>query len=314
MVNEQGRKLFKADLHMHSYHSGVAKHLKFLRCRDCYSKPVDVYRTAKRRGMDLVTITDHDSIDGCLELLDKMGPLEDFVIAEEVSARLPEFHHTIHIGTYDITEKHHQEFQRLRKNANELIAYLKQENILYVLNHFFHDFGSAEYLHDYTRKMAELFNVFEVQNGSQQQEHNNFIKRLLNKFFDASQNYGWAGGSDAHTLRRIGRTFTASYAHDREEFLSDIREGRTRVFGAHSDHLSLAADIYGVILRYYPAVLLPNRDKFPFFIRLKNIFLALLTPPFLITPYVIAVRHSLIERNRINHYSELLQAKPGIPT
>ena len=108
METEQGRKLYKADLHMHSRHSGMAKHLKFLRCRDCYSKPIDVYRTAKRRGMDLVTITDHDSIDGCLELLDQTGPLDDFVIAEEVSTWFPEFRHAIHIGVYDITEEHYR--------------------------------------------------------------------------------------------------------------------------------------------------------------------------------------------------------------
>ena len=91
METEQGRKLYKADLHMHSRHSGMAKHLKFLRCRDCYSKPIDVYRTAKRRGMDLVTITDHDSIDGCLELLDQTGPLDDFVIAGSHVRRIQEF-------------------------------------------------------------------------------------------------------------------------------------------------------------------------------------------------------------------------------
>jgi predicted metal-dependent phosphoesterase TrpH len=36
--------------------------------------------------MDLVTITDHDSIDGCLELLDPLGERPDFIMGEEVSA------------------------------------------------------------------------------------------------------------------------------------------------------------------------------------------------------------------------------------
>ena len=313
METEQGRKLYKADLHMHSRHSGMAKHLKFLRCRDCYSKPIDVYRTAKRRGMDLVTITDHDSIDGCLELLDQTGPLDDFVIAEEVSTWFPEFRHAIHIGVYDITEEHHREFQKLRKNGNELVAYLKQQKLLYVLNHFFHDFAHTEYLRDYIRQMATLFKIFEVRNGSQQREHSEFIQVLLKKFCDNPQGCGRVAGSDAHTLRRIGRTYTASYARNREEFLRDIREGRTQVFGAHSNHISLAADIYGVVLRYYPALYLPNRDEFPLMIRLKNMFLTLLTPPFLITPYVIAVRHSHIERSRISRYSALFQAEAENP-
>ena len=58
MINE-GRVL-RADLHLHSYHSGHAGHLTFLRARDCYSAPEAVYAAAKARRMDLVTITDHE--------------------------------------------------------------------------------------------------------------------------------------------------------------------------------------------------------------------------------------------------------------
>ena len=32
--------------------------------------PAEVYDLAKARGMDFVTITDHDTIDGCLDLVD----------------------------------------------------------------------------------------------------------------------------------------------------------------------------------------------------------------------------------------------------
>ncbi len=76
--------MFRADLHCHSYFSGVASHLRTLRGRDSYSWPLAVYRMAKKRGMDLVTITDHDSIDGCLELLSR-HPVSDFMIGEEVT-------------------------------------------------------------------------------------------------------------------------------------------------------------------------------------------------------------------------------------
>src|SRR5437667_375370 len=63
-------RILRADLHVHSDHSGL-KQLRFLRMRDCYSAPVDVYRSAKARGMDLVTLTDHDTIDGCLAIRDR---------------------------------------------------------------------------------------------------------------------------------------------------------------------------------------------------------------------------------------------------
>ena len=113
-------QLFKADLHMHTRYSGPVKHLRFFRARDCYSQPLEVYRRAKRRGMDLVTITDHDSIDGCLELLNKLGDLPGFVMGEEVSAYLPRFRHTVHIGVYGHNEAQHRDIQRLRSNGEEL--------------------------------------------------------------------------------------------------------------------------------------------------------------------------------------------------
>ena len=103
--------LFKADLHCHTRHSGHAKHLRFLRCRDCYNTPIDVYRTAKRRGMDLVTITDHDSIGGCLELLDRLGDLPDFIMGEEVTVAFPEFRHEVHVAVYGLNESQHKEIQ-----------------------------------------------------------------------------------------------------------------------------------------------------------------------------------------------------------
>src|SRR5262245_10417343 len=99
--------LMRADLHVHSYHSGYAGHLRFLRARDCYSDPDAVYATAKSRGMDLVTITDHDSIDGCLEFLDRHPDAGDFFVSEEIECRVPDTSLRIHLGAYDITEKIH---------------------------------------------------------------------------------------------------------------------------------------------------------------------------------------------------------------
>jgi predicted metal-dependent phosphoesterase TrpH len=295
-------------MHVHTRHSGAAKHLKFLRCRDCYSHPLDVYRTAKKRGMDLVTITDHDSINGCLELLDRLGDLPDFMMGEEVSTYFPEFRHEIHIGVYGLNEAHHREIQKLRANGEELVAYLRRSNLLYVLNHFFLHYGDPQRVRRFVERMSELFDVFEIRNGTQLREHNTLVVRLVERFRNASgasRPLGMVAGSDSHTLRRIGRTYTASPARNREEFLQDIRAGGTQVLGLHSNHLSLAADIYGVVLRYYPTVLSIRNGEFPPFIRLKNFFLSILAAPFLVTPYIVAVRHSRIERQRINLFTRL---------
>ena len=309
MIQELPGGLFKADLHCHTRHSGHAKHLRFLRCRDCYSTPVDVYRTAKRRGMDLVTITDHDSIGGCLELLDRLGDLPDFIMGEEVTVAFPEFRHEVHVAVYGLNESQHQEIYNLRANGEELVPYLRQTGLLFALNHFFHDFSDGARLREFIERMARLFDIFEVRNGSQSREHNLFIVKLLEQYqsaFAKDRPIGMIGGSDAHTLRRIGRTYTSSPARSKQEFLDDIRAGRARVFGPHSDHLSLAADIYGVVLRHFPAVFSGANGSFPPSVRVKAAVLTLMTTPFLFTPYLVAVRHSRIERERINLFCRLL--------
>jgi predicted metal-dependent phosphoesterase TrpH len=258
--------------------------------------------------MDFVTITDHDSIDGCLEVLDRLGELEDFITGEEVSATFPEFNHTVHIGVYGLNEAQHREIQRLRSNAEELIAYLRQQNLLFDLNHFYHDFADPALVQRFTERMSELFDVFEVRNGTQERDHNNLIASLVEALREGGRAVGIIGGSDSHTLRRLGRTYTVCPAADREEFIEAIRSGRSQVCGAHSNHLSLAADIYGVVLRYYPAVFGIRNGELPAGIRLRNIFLSILAAPFLFVPYVTAARHSSIEHARVNQFARLLSA------
>ncbi len=299
-------KLFKADLHCHSRYSGQVKHLRFLRARDCYSQPLDVFRRAKQRGMDLVTITDHDSIDGCLEVLDRLGERADFIMGEEVTARLPNFRHDIHVGVYGHTEAQHREIQKLRANATDLVTYLRQNDLLHVLNHFFHDFSNASRVREFIERMAEMFSVFEARNGTLQREHNGLIIALMERFRLLGQQVSVVAGSDSHTLRRIGRSYTASPAGSREEFLADIRAGRSQVFGPHSNHLSLAAEIYGVVLRYYPTVLSVRNGEFSPSSRVQKFLLSLAAAPFLVTPYVAAVRHMRTERDRIHKFSQLV--------
>jgi predicted metal-dependent phosphoesterase TrpH len=306
-------RYYKADLHCHSRYSGRVKHLRFLCARDCYSQPLAVYRRAKQQGMDLVTITDHDSIDGCLEVLNRLGDLPDFVIGEEVTAQLPDFGHAIHIGVYGHNEQQHREIQKLRGDAHELVGYLRRHRLLYVLNHFFHDFWNVRRVREYIDRMADLFNVFEARNGTLQRQHNALIGALLGRFRSVGRAVSVVGGSDAHTLRRIGRSYTASHAKNREEFLEDIRAGRSEVFGPDPNHLTLAADIYGVVLRYYPTVLSIGNGEFSPAGRVSKFFLSLAAAPFLVTPYVAALRHMRTERNRVRQFSQLTLGKPLPP-
>ena len=152
--------LLRADLHVHSWHSGHANHMRFLRARDCYSDPEAVYRAAKARGMDLVTITDHDSIGGCLEFLDRHPDAGDFFISEEIECLVPGLPLKVHIGAYDINERIHRDVQPLRRSVFETAAYLRQQGVFFTLNHLFFFLHGQMPLGDYLDALLPLFCAF----------------------------------------------------------------------------------------------------------------------------------------------------------
>ena len=90
-------------------------------CRESYNDPEAVYRTLKRRGMDLVTVTDHDSIDAA----EHLRRYPDFFLSEEVTCTTPSGTE-IHVGVYGIEERHHIELQRRRNDVPSLAAYLQR--------------------------------------------------------------------------------------------------------------------------------------------------------------------------------------------
>ena len=78
----------RADLHCHSDASNLTGEavLNAIRCPESYSRPEEVYAQAKLRGMNFVTLTDHDSIEGALEISGRA----DVLVGEELTCWFPE--------------------------------------------------------------------------------------------------------------------------------------------------------------------------------------------------------------------------------
>ena len=77
-------KTSRADLHCHSTASEESKLgvQRALGLPECATPPEEVYSLAKRRGMDFVTITDHDTIAGVMTIADR----PDVFVSEELTA------------------------------------------------------------------------------------------------------------------------------------------------------------------------------------------------------------------------------------
>ena len=209
--------------------------LPFLRtfCRECYSEPEAVYEKLKRSGMDLVTVTDHDSID----VVGDLGHHPDFFQSEEVTCHMPSGTEA-HLGVYDITERQHIEIQWRRKDMPSLLAYLGEQDIVYSLNHPFSSLTGRRVPGDFTWFEA-FFPVLEVCNGHLLARNNCLARELARQGGKA----GFAG-SDAHTLLSVGSAFTeVPGARNRFEFIDGLKRSRTKVHGSAGGYWRLTRDL-----------------------------------------------------------------------
>jgi len=227
----------RCDLHVHTRHSGMCNIPGFHRfCRESYNDPEAVYWTLKRRGMDLVTVTDHDSIDAS----EHLRRYPDFFLSEEVTCTTPS-NTEIHVGVYGIEERHHVELQRRRSDVPSLAAYLNEQKILFSINHVFSSLTGRRTELDF--EMFEvLFPAMETLNGHIPALNNRAAAQLAENWQKAA-----VGGSDAHTLETLALTFTeVSGADGIRSYLEALRHGRGRVSGASGNYAKLTRAVLGI--------------------------------------------------------------------
>jgi predicted metal-dependent phosphoesterase TrpH len=232
----------RCDLHVHSRHSGpadlpVLRHLG----RECYSEPERVYERARRRGMDLVTLTDHDSIEGALEIAHLPGTF----VSEEVTLVLDRGRQ-LHLGVFDLTPADHARIARLRFDPEALFAYLAEQRIPACLNHPFSALTGSRERMDFEIALGRL-SLLETLNGSMPEGHNEEARLL-------GRGYGMAGvgGSDSHTLANVARAFTTvAGARSKEEFLAGLRRGLTVPSGRSGTYARLTAEVARIFAAGY---------------------------------------------------------------
>jgi len=251
----------RCDLHTHSLWSGAADVAVVGRfARESYSEPLAVYAAARRRGMDLVTLTDHDTIEGNLAL----AHLPDVFWSEEVTCTLPSGS-IVHLGVFDITEWEHREIARLRSDGEALFALLAERRIPTALNHMLSPITGPRSTGDYAYALDRV-GLVESQNGNMPSAVNVLAGRAAERLGLAT-----VGGSDAHTVATVARAYTeVPGARSREEFLAALREGATLPRGSAGSYAQLVADIARVTAGAY-------RDVFGQALRGKGAWLPVLS-------------------------------------
>lgn len=210
--------------------------------------------------MDFVTITDHDTIDGCLQIRD----LPKTFISEQVTTYFPQDPCKIHLLVWGITEKQHADIVLIRDNIFSLQRYLQSGRIAHAVAHPLYSVnGKLETSH--LERLILLFKHFEGINGLRDALLSELTKDLFGSLtpqkieefaerhnFEPTHREPWkkifVGGSDDHGGQFIASAFTETPAADSvEKFLAHVRGGACEARGQGGTPLALSHGFYNTL-------------------------------------------------------------------
>jgi glycosyltransferase involved in cell wall biosynthesis len=240
-----GKYLAKADLHLHSKASNLPGgwFSRLVGCPESFTEPLEIYRRLKERGMSFVTITDHNTVSGVLEI----AHMPEVFISCEYTVEIPEERGKVHVLVYGITESQHQDLLRLRENIYDFVPYLKSYRIAHSLAHPLYSVQGTRVSRSLVEKLVLLFDNWEVINGTRG-DGVRYIEETIARAYDGwdrihylaerhriepqrtRERIAFTAGSDDHGGMDVGRTWTGvEGATTREDFLKGLWEGRTQV-------------------------------------------------------------------------------------
>ena len=155
-----------------------------------------------------------------------MADRPDCFVSEELTARFAGEPQAVHVLCYGITPGDHEWLQANAGDLEACAAYLHENGIVCALAHPFYNVD-APLTPQHRRRLAELFPIWEVRNGSRAAELN-----MPAAIYIETHGGTGIGGSDDHAGVDIGRTFTEGPAATTpEEFLRHLREGNAEPGG-----------------------------------------------------------------------------------
>jgi hypothetical protein len=256
----------RADLHVHSRHSDRPSEwvLRRIGAPESFVSPRDLYTAALRQGMDFVTITDHNSIAGALEIADLPGAF----LSAEVTAYFPEDSCKVHVLVFGLSEGQFAEVQEARQDIRVLRDYLVEQRLAHSLAHPTFAVNNALGV-AHIEKLLVLFNRFESLNGTRQARGNLLMDVLLAQLtpellaematvhgVTAAGPEPWrktrTGGSDDHSGCYVASAYTQTPpATTVTEFLEHLQAGRHSAAGQSGTALRFAHGIYHIAYSYY---------------------------------------------------------------
>lgn len=210
----------KIDLHNHSYYSN-----------DGCSSLEKMIKTAKRKGLDGIAITDHNTTEGWEEAKEVAKKHEIFlVLGQEIKTKKNGKATGDLLGLF-LKEK----IKSI--DLNEAIKEIKAQNGIAVIPHPFHWFTPFK---AGLEKYSKIVDAIEVINARIP------IKSVDKKALEFAEKRGLAivASSDSHFSKDVGDAYTiADNAKNLEDFREAILNKKTRVKGKKTNLISLIAPV-----------------------------------------------------------------------
>jgi glycosyltransferase involved in cell wall biosynthesis len=254
----------RADLHLHSKHSGAAAEWLFRRIGlpASYSEPAALYEKARSRGMDLFTLTDRDTLDGILSLRDKPGVF----LSEEVTAMFPEDRVRVPVLVWGLDESEHAEIQKRRDNLYDLQKYLAERGLAHAVAHPLHRHDDRLGI-AHLEKLVLLFRHFETINGTRDALTSTVAHHVLAALTPArieelaarhrlspTHERAWekvfVGGSNDRSGLFAANAWTEAGGSEAKSFLAEVHAGRCTPHGSGGTPLADAHGLYGSMFQF----------------------------------------------------------------
>jgi len=192
--------MLKLDLHIHSKYSD-----------DGIGDPENIIKSAKKRGLDGLAITDHNTVKGGL-IAEKNAP-KDFIVIPGIEVSTSDGHILGLNVRQDIPKS---------LSVEETVEHIKDVSGIAIVPHLFRNMSGIKI--EKLKKIKNKIPAIEVFNSCSLPKTNLKMAKAAKKF-----NLGGTGGSDSHDLLYAGYAYTMVKRNtfNIDEIIEEINKKRT---------------------------------------------------------------------------------------
>src|SRR5207249_11524074 len=159
---------------------------------------------------------------------------------------------------FGLDETTHREIRSLRGDVRELVAYLRSQGLLHVLNHPFWSYRFQKRPRAYVEEILDLFDHFEAANSTMPSGHSRAVEAMLRYAVALGLRKTAVAGSDAHVPDHVASSFTLAHGDTAAAWLASVPRGECTYAASRTGFPSLLSHVYRAVGAYYREIARPG--------------------------------------------------------